>query len=343
MLEGYSLEQLLQRDEIMVDSDKQRPYFKNKVILITGAAGFIGSELARQCAVMSPAKLILLDQAETPLHELQLELAEDFPQVEIVYLIRNITDRERIFAVLENEKVAVVFHAAAYKHVPLMEHNPIEALRANVTGTKNVLDACVANGVGQFVLISTDKAVRPSSVMGVTKKLAELITLNMQENIKVSVMRFGNIIGSSGSVFPLFARQIAQEKSLTVTDAKMMRYFMTGREAVGLVLDATVMTRGGEVYIFDMGNPIKIMDLAQSMLQQAGKNLEIILLGVRKGEKYSKAFHEGEPLYPTGNPFIQYFTQFTPVEEATIQDVENLDDTTVTIFLNRFFKSKAYS
>lgn len=293
-IESVKIEDLLGRDPIVLHHTHIGDYIQGKVILITGAAGSIGSELARQALPFSPGKLILLDQAETPLHDLGLEF-ENFSNVEVV--IADICNEARMRKVFEAFEPEVVFHAAAYKHVPLMEDNPYEAVHTNVFGTRIVANLAVEFNVSKFVFISTDKAVNPTNIMGATKRIAELYTQSLNHKLSLDTnkhtlfitTRFGNVLGSNGSVIPLFKKQIDQGGPVTVTHPEITRYFMTIPEACQLVLEAGAMGSGGEIFIFDMGESVKIIDLAKRMIELSGlipgKDIEIVYTGLRPGEK----------------------------------------------------------
>lgn len=293
-IESVKIEDLLGREPIVLHHTHIGAYIQGKVILITGAAGSIGSELARQALPFSPSKLILLDQAETPLHDLELEL-EKFSNVEIV--VADICNEARMRKVFESFRPEVVFHAAAYKHVPLMEDNPYEAVNTNIFGTRILANLSVEFEVGKFVFISTDKAVNPTNIMGATKRIAELYTQSLNHKLSLEnkdhtlfiTTRFGNVLGSNGSVIPLFKKQIEQGGPVTVTHPDINRYFMTIPEACQLVLEAGAMGSGGEIFIFDMGESVKIIDLAKRMIELSGfvpnKDIEIVFTGLRPGEK----------------------------------------------------------
>ena len=259
--------------------------------MITGAAGSIGSELVRQIANYSPKNIILIDNAETPLYQIELELIE-FPQVvNYEIILCDIRNKPRMKLIFDKFKPDIIFHAAAYKHVPMMENNPTEAMLTNIEGTKVVADLAVEFSIEKFIMISTDKAVNPTSVMGASKRIAEIYTqsLNKNSNTKFITTRFGNVLGSNGSVIPLFAKQIEQGGPVTITHPKVTRYFMTIPEACQLVLEAGAMGQGGEIYIFDMGKSVKIIDLAKKMITLSrltlGKDIQIIYTGLRPGEK----------------------------------------------------------
>lgn len=285
------IEDLLGRPPVKVNLAEISQYLKGKVVLITGAGGSIGSELCRQVAMVNPSKLILLGHGENSIHKIWLELLDKFPKLNIAVEIADVRDRDKLELVFAKHKPNVVFHAAAHKHVPLMEMHPDEAIKTNVLGTKNVAE--MANRVSSdiFVLISTDKAVNPSSVMGATKRLAELVVQNMFRDSKTKyvAVRFGNVLGSRGSVVPIFKEQIAKGGPVTVTHPEMKRYFMTIPEAVQLVVQAGAMAKGGEVFVLDMGEPVKIVDLAVNLIKLSGfepdKDIKIEFTGVRPGEK----------------------------------------------------------
>lgn len=304
------IEELLERDEIVLDKEKILTQLKNKIVLVTGAAGSIGSELVRQIINFSPQKIILLDQAESAIYDLVNELNE-FKKTSFEEVIADITNLTRMENVFQHFKPQIVYHAAAYKHVPLMEMNPSEAIYTNVGGTKIVADLAVKHKVEKFVLVSTDKAVNPTSVMGASKRAAEIYTqaLSQTGSTKFIITRFGNVLGSNGSVIPLFKRQIEYGGPITITHPDITRYFMTIPEACQLVLEAGCMGNGGEIYIFDMGESVKIKDLAIKMVRLSGltlgKDIEIVYTGLRPGEKlYEELLNNSENTLPTHNKQI---------------------------------------
>ncbi len=305
-----NIEDLLGRKPIHLNSEKIEAELCGKVILVTGAAGSIGSGIVRQIADYRPAEIVLLDQAESPLYDLQNELKHDFPMLNFTVVIGDIRNRERIQRIFEFTKPSVVFHAAAYKHVPLMEENPSEAVLTNVNGTKNLVDLALEYGVQKFVMISTDKAVNPTNVMGASKRIAEMYAQSKNGiSTKFITTRFGNVLGSNGSVIPLFKRQIEQGGPITVTDPKVTRFFMTIPEACQLVLEAANMGEGGEIFVFDMGESVKIIDLAEKMIQlsglEPGKDIAIQVTGLRPGEKlYEELLSSEENTLPTYHPKI---------------------------------------
>ena len=276
------IEDLLGRDEIKISILEIREFLTDKVVVVTGGAGSIGGELCRQLVNMPIRKLILVDFAETPMHNMQLELRSQAPRVEKKFVIADVRNKDRIDALFDKYRPNVVFHAAAYKHVPLMESNPVEAVQANVFGTKNVVDASIRYNIEKFVMISTDKAVNPTNVMGASKRIAEIYVQTVGKEIssgrmpgktKFVTTRFGNVLGSNGSVIPLFKEQIAKGGPVTVTDPRIIRYFMTISEACSLVLEAATMGEGNDIFVFDMGAPVKIDDLARKMISLAGLQL----------------------------------------------------------------------
>jgi FlaA1/EpsC-like NDP-sugar epimerase len=295
-----SLEDLLQREPIQTDRQELHPLLEGKTVLVTGAGGSIGSELCRQIASYRPESLVLFERYENSLHALLLELRATFPAVGVLPVIGDVTVPERVTEVFRQTNPDLVFHAAAHKHVPLMELNPKEAVRNNVLGTRVVAEAALVAGVDRFVLISTDKAVNPTSVMGVSKRIAEQVIqgFNGVGRTKFTVVRFGNVLGSNGSVVPLFAEQIRKGGPITVTDPEIKRFFMTIPEAVQLVLQASVLGQGGEVFVLDMGEQIKIVDLARNMIVLSGlvpgKDIEIVFTGLRPGEKLYEELFDGE-------------------------------------------------
>ncbi|MFZ7942313.1 MULTISPECIES: polysaccharide biosynthesis protein [Bacillaceae] len=282
---------LLGREPVELDTHSISKYMTNSVVLVTGAGGSIGSEICRQISQFSPSKLILLGHGENSIYTIEMELKSTLrTNIEIVTEIADITDRDKMFSVMNEYKPRVVFHAAAHKHVPLMERNPEEAIKNNVIGTRNVAEAAGENSVETFVMISTDKAVNPTSVMGATKRIAEMIVqdLNQKSNTRFVAVRFGNVLGSRGSVIPLFKDQISKGGPVTVTHPKMTRYFMTIPEASRLVLQAGARAKGGEIFVLDMGEPVKIVDLAKNLIRLSGYSedeIEIIYSGIRPGEK----------------------------------------------------------
>jgi len=306
------IEDLLGRDSIVLDKTTVEKGIKDHVVLITGAAGSIGSEMVRQIMAFQPIKLICIDQAETPLHDLTLEVRTKFPNREIIFKICDINNRGRLRSLFEELKPSIVFHAAAYKHVPMMEDNPYEAARVNIGGTKNLSDLSVEFGVERFVMISTDKAVNPTNVMGATKRVAEMYTRSLNE-LKHSTIfittRFGNVLGSNGSVIPLFKKQIEAGGPLTVTHEDITRYFMTIPEACQLVLEAAFLGKTGQIFVFDMGESVKIYDLAKKMVKlaglQLGKDIDIVFTGLRPGEKLYEELLDGDEITDTThNPKI---------------------------------------
>lgn len=286
-----NIEDLLGREPIQVNLKEISEYLKNKVVVVTGAGGSIGSELCRQIAQLEPKKIVLLGHGENSIHRIWLELLDKFPTISVEIEIADIRDRFKLDLVFSKHRPQVVFHAAAHKHVPLMELHPDEAIKTNVFGTKYVAEAAERYKCETFILISTDKAVNPSSVMGATKRLAELIIQNLfkDSSVKFAAVRFGNVLGSSGSVIPIFKEQIARGGPVTVTHPEMTRYFMTIPEAVQLVIQAGAMAKGREIYLLDMGEPVRILDLAANLIKlsglEPGTDIEIKFTGIRPGEK----------------------------------------------------------
>lgn len=282
---------LLGREEVELDMDGICSYLQNQTVFVTGAGGSIGSELCRQIATFKPQMLVLLDNYENNLYELQLELARDYPDQECRTLIGSVQDEKRLDSLMEQYKPQVVFHAAAHKHVPLMEDSPTEAVKNNIFGTINVAKAADRHNVKKFILISTDKAVNPTNVMGASKRIAEIAIqqINKDSNTEFAAVRFGNVLGSNGSVIPIFQKQIAHGGPVTVTHPEITRYFMTIPEAAQLVIQAGALAQGGEVFILDMGEPVKILDLAKDLIRLSGYkpevDIKIIFTGLRPGEK----------------------------------------------------------
>ena len=310
-MKPIQFEDLLGRDEIMIDMDKIELQTHNKVILITGAAGSIGSELVRQLAQFKPKLLLVFDVAETPLHNLRMEMERSYPELKFVPIIGDIRSESRLDFVFRKYHPQIVYHAAAYKHVPLMEENPCEAILVNVMGTLNLSNYAVRYNVDSFVMISTDKAVNPTNVMGASKRIAEIYVQSLaketeKKGSKVNFVttRFGNVLGSNGSVIPYFKEQIEKGGPVTVTHPDIIRYFMTIPEACRLVLEAACIGHSGEIYVFDMGSPVKIVDLAKRMIELAGfvpnKDINIEFIGLRPGEKlYEELLNDKETTIPT--------------------------------------------
>ena len=305
-IEDIKVEDLLGREPIVLGKENITEGLNGKVILVTGAAGSIGSEICRQVLHYKPKKLILLDQAESPLYDIQFELKNNEPyrsfNIPMEFVIGNVKDKVKMKEVFSKFKPQIVYHAAAYKHVPLMEEFPYEAVFVNVLGTKNVADLAIEFGVEKFVMVSTDKAVNPTNVMGATKRIAEIYTQSRKtEKTAFVTTRFGNVLGSNGSVIPLFKKQLAYGGPLTVTDRNIIRYFMTIPEACSLVLEAGVMGEKEDIFVFDMGEPVKIYDLAKKMIKLSGKEgIEVEITGLRPGEKlYEELLSTKENTIPT--------------------------------------------
>jgi len=305
------IDDLLGRESIQLNQEALSTWVQENTILVTGAAGSIGSGIVKEIAKLSPKKLVLIDQAESDLYELQTELGHMYKNAQLHYLIADIRDKKQLREIFEREKPSAVFHAAAYKHVPLMEDNPNEAIKTNIQGTKNITDISIAYGIRKFVFISTDKAVNPTNIMGASKRIAEMYiqSKNGQSSTQFITTRFGNVLGSNGSVIPLFQKQIESGGPITLTDDKITRYFMTIPEACQLVLEAFIMGQGGEIFVFDMGEPMKIIDLAKKMIALNGyevdKDIEIKITGLRPGEKmYEELLADLETTLPTHHPKI---------------------------------------
>lgn len=290
-IEDIKIEDLLERDPIVLGKENVSAEIQGKVVMVTGAAGSIGSEICRQVLQYYPKRLVLLDQAESPIYDLQFELKNNEPfkslDIPMDFIVGNVKDKIKMTEVFEKYHPQVVYHAAAYKHVPLMEDFPYEAVFVNVFGTKTVADLAVEYGVEKFVMVSTDKAVNPTNVMGATKRIAEIYTQSRQtKDVKFVTTRFGNVLGSNGSVIPLFKKQLAKGGPLTVTDKNIIRYFMTIPEACCLVLEAGAIGEGDDIFVFDMGEPVRIYDMASKMIKLSGlQNVEIKITGLRPGEK----------------------------------------------------------
>ena len=305
-IKSINIEELLEREQIKLDNVLINEQLNNKTILITGAAGSIGAELARQCAKFNPSLLVLLDQAESPLHELELEFNENGVTCKHEVVIGDVRNTDRLRNVFNTFKPNIVFHAAAYKHVPMMENNPSESILTNILGTKTVADLAVEFNVEKFVMISTDKAVNPTNVMGASKRIAEIYTQSLGKTSKTKFIttRFGNVLGSNGSVIPRFKKQIEQGGPITITHPDITRFFMTIPEACQLVLEAGCMGKGGEIFVFDMGQSVKIVDLARKMIKlsglKEGTDIKIIYTGLRPGEKlFEELLASSENTLPT--------------------------------------------
>ncbi|MEZ7497280.1 nucleoside-diphosphate sugar epimerase/dehydratase [Flavobacterium sp. Arc3] len=334
------IEDLLERKPIVLDNKSISKQLKDNTVLITGAAGSIGSEIVRQVLIYNPKTVIILDQAETPLHHLNLETEMLPTNSKIKIIVADIRNKDAMDKVFRLYKPQVVFHAAAYKHVPLMEENPSQAILTNIGGTKNLADLACLYKVNKFVMISTDKAVNPSNVMGASKRISEKYVQSLQlkvQNVgeknttKFITTRFGNVLGSNGSVVPLFTKQIAQGGPVTITHPDIIRYFMTIPEACQLVLEAGAMGKGGEIYIFDMGKPVKIIDLARKMIKLAGyipeKEIKIQIVGLRPGEKlYEELLNDTSKTIPTYHEKIMIAEEIQDEFETLHADIEELID-----------------
>ncbi|AWM13045.1 polysaccharide biosynthesis protein [Flavobacterium sediminis] len=355
-LKKFEIKDLLERPPIVLDNQKIVSQIQNKVLLITGAAGSIGSEIVNQVLLFKPKKIVLLDQAETPLHHLSIELGKSDSQTEIIPMVADIKDKRILEFLFDKYRPSIVYHAAAYKHVPLMEENPYQAIVTNVLGTKNLADVSVKYEVDRFVMVSTDKAVNPSNIMGASKRIAEIYVQTLYFNAqrehkecttKFITTRFGNVLGSNGSVVPLFTKQIQEGGPVTITHPDIIRYFMTIPEACQLVLEAGSMGQGGEIYIFDMGKPVKIIDLARKMIRLAGyvpdKEIPIKIVGLRPGEKlYEELLNDSAKTLPTHHEKIMIAVEKSELDfedvKQYIQKFNNLSEDLKTEEMVRLMK-----
>lgn len=339
-LREVKIEDLLPREEIQVDMDSVGALLRGKRVLITGAAGSIGSEMVRQIAIYKPAEMMLIDQAETPLHDVRLMMKNNYSDIKAETVVTSICKEDRMEEIFSHFKPDCVFHAAAYKHVPMMEDNPSESVQNNVWGTKVIADLSVKYGVKKFVMISTDKAVNPTNVMGCSKRICEIYVQSLYKAIKDGKIkgvtqfvttRFGNVLGSNGSVIPLFREQLAKGGPLTVTHPKIIRFFMLIPEACKLVLEAGTHGKGGEIFVFDMGEPVRIADLAKRMIQLSGaKNVEIKYTGLREGEKlYEEVLNENENTLPSFHKKIRIAMVRNYEYEDALREIEELRDISV--------------
>ena len=328
---------LLNRKPIITDLNSIKDFIKGKRILVTGGAGSIGSEIVRQLVNFDASSVTVFDNAEASMFHLGQEISRSNPKSHIKYVIGDVRDKYRLEEVFESFKPNIVFHAAAYKHVPMMEANPIEAIKTNVLGTKNVADISFMNEVDKFVMVSTDKAVNPTNIMGATKRIAELYTqfLETKSATNFIVTRFGNVLGSEGSVIPTFIKQIKQGGPVSVTHKEVIRYFMTIPEACQLVLQAGVLGKGGEVFLFDMGEPVSITDLAKNLIKHFKSNVEIEYIGLRPGEKlYEELLCNGENMIPTNDHNIMKLNHEEYDFKTLIPKIEKLSK----IRSNDFYK-----
>jgi FlaA1/EpsC-like NDP-sugar epimerase len=338
-LRDVNIEDLLGRSSITMEDEQLIEALNGKRVCITGAAGSIGSEIARQVIKYSPREIILLDQAESALYQLERDMAELSHSDQITYYLADIRDEQRMSRILQEHRPEIIFHAAAYKHVPLIESNPSEAIKTNIIGTKMLADLAVKFKVQRFVMISTDKAVKPTNVMGCSKRIAEIYVQSLNNHLELIgnqhtrfiTTRFGNVLGSNGSVIPLFKKQIESGGPMTVTHPEVIRYFMTIPEACRLVLEAGVIGRGGEIFLFDMGRPIRIYDLARKMAllagYQPGKDIEIVFTGLREGEKlFEELLNDSENTIPTHHEKIMKAKVAEYPYEEVLKDIELLGD-----------------
>ena len=318
---SVSIEDLLGRTQVNTDNSAMAPKVEGKTVLVTGGGGSIGSELCRQLAALRPGKLIIFDIYENNAYDIQMELRRTHPELDLLVLIGSVRDEQRVRSIFERYRPAVVCHAAAHKHVPLMEDSPAESIKNNVFGTYKVAKAACDFGTELFILISTDKAVNPTNVMGASKRLCEMIvqSMNGRGETNYIAVRFGNVLGSNGSVIPLFKKQIAEGGPVTVTDKRVTRFFMTIPEAVSLILQAGAYARGGEVFVLDMGAPVRIDDMARKMIRLSGfepdVDIKIVYTGLRPGEKlYEELLLKSEGLEKTDNSliYIGHQVQYTP-------------------------------
>ncbi|OIJ11257.1 hypothetical protein BKP37_16575 [Anaerobacillus alkalilacustris] len=326
------VEDLLGREPVELDTDKIGKKLTGKTILVTGAGGSIGSEVCRQVCKFNPETIILLGHGENSIYAIELELKKQYPDINVETEIADVQDREKMFSIMKKYTPHVVYHAAAHKHVPLMERNPEEAVKNNVIGTKNTAEAASEANVGAFVMISTDKAVNPTSVMGATKRMAEMVIQHMDivSDTKFVAVRFGNVLGSRGSVIPLFKKQIQEGGPVTVTHPDMVRYFMTIPEASRLVLQAGALAKGGEIFVLDMGEPVKIVDLAKNLIKLSGytkEEMPIVFTGMRPGEKMFEELLGADEVHPE-QIYPKIYIGKTPLVDINVchRLVENLDE-----------------
>ena len=342
MLRDVQIEDLLGREAVRTDLESIMSYVKDQKVMVTGGGGSIGSELCRQIADDQPKQLIIIDNYENAAYELQMELGRKHPELDVIVLIVSVQNRRKIREIFEQYKPDLVFHAAAHKHVPLMEYSPCEAIKNNVFGTMNVASEANRSGVKRMVLISTDKAVRPTNIMGASKRICEMViqTYNQRSKTEYVAVRFGNVLGSNGSVVPLFKQQIREGGPVTVTNPDIIRYFMTIPEAVSLVLQAGAYAQGGEIFILDMGEPVKILDLAENMIRLSGlvpgEDIEIKFTGLRPGEKlYEELLIDDDNKKETANKRIfigqpikideaEFDEKMKKLEKATFSEDENI-------------------
>ncbi len=316
-----------------MDLDSIMEYVRNKVIMVTGGGGSIGSELCRQIASHHPKRLVIVDIYENSTYDVQNELKAKYPEMDMVVLIASVRNTNRMNSIFETYRPEIVYHAAAHKHVPLMEDSPNEAIKNNVIGTWKMAEAANRYHVKRFVMISTDKAVNPTNIMGASKRICEMIiqTYNKRSDTEYVAVRFGNVLGSNGSVIPLFKKQIERGGPVTVTDPEIIRYFMTIPEAVSLVLQAGAYAKGGEIFVLDMGEPVKILDLAKNLILLSGHkpndDIPIVFTGLRPGEKlYEEMLMEEEGLQSTANKMIHIGRPIEMDEEKFMEELEELKD-----------------
>ena len=328
---------LLGRDPLSTDLNSIQDYIKGKRVLVTGGAGSIGSEIVRQLVNFGASTVTVFDNAEASMFHLEQEVSRTFPKAHIKYVIGDVRDKYRLEEVFDSFKPSIVFHAAAYKHVPMMESNPVEAIKTNVLGTMNVSNISYMNEVDKFVMVSTDKAVNPTNVMGATKRIAELYTqfLETKSATKFVITRFGNVLGSEGSVIPTFIKQIERGGPVSVTHKEVIRYFMTIPEACQLVLQASVLGNGGEVFLFDMGEPVSINDLAKNLIKHFKSKAKIEYIGLRPGEKlYEELLCDGENMVTTDDHNIMKLNHEEYDFKTLIPKIEKLSK----IRSNDFYK-----
>ncbi|MCX7667400.1 MAG: polysaccharide biosynthesis protein, partial [Atribacterota bacterium] len=321
---------LLEREVVNLDSVAIREYLAGRVVLVTGAGGSIGAEICRQVAVYRPEKLLLLGRGENSIFNIELELKWKYPELALRSYIADVRDQERIFSIFAREKPEVVFHAAAHKHVPLMEENPYEAVTNNIFGTMNVIEASRIYGATKFIFISTDKAVYPANIMGATKRIGEILLRYYDEHSSTQLIgvRFGNVLGSRGSVVEVFRKQLEEGLPLTITHPEMERFFMTIEEAVGLVLQAGALGRSGDLFVLDMGKPVRILDLARNFIELSGYTLdevEIQFIGARSGERIREDLWEKEEkVEKTAHPKILRILSQGAIDSSFLRELEVL-------------------